>query len=258
VASVLSMLEMQVRDPHFLGFGTSLRWVVIYKPLPFYFRGNNPRYPLDRRLGWSKSRSGQYREITILDPTWTRIPTSRSFSSQPVATPTALPKFTFIVINRVERHDAPPLWSSGQSSWLQTQRSGFDSQLYQIFWEVVGVKRDPLSLVSTMDELLERKRRVSGLENRNYSRRDQSRWPHGTFYPQNLALTSPTSGGRSVGIVRSRTQSTKFSVFSYFLGCLRPEEPVWLSSASPWCYCLLLMCRWCVCVTVACQLLFSF
>jgi hypothetical protein len=30
-------------------------------------------------------------------------------------------------------------------------------------------------------------------------------------YPKKLALTSPTSGGRSVGIVRSRTQATEFS-----------------------------------------------
>jgi hypothetical protein len=29
------------------------------------------------------------------------------------------------------------------------------------------------------------------------------------LYPQKLALTSPTSGGRSVGIVRSRTQTTE-------------------------------------------------
>jgi hypothetical protein len=28
----------------------------------------------------------------------------------------------------------PPLWSSGQSSWLQIQRSEFDSRRYQIFW----------------------------------------------------------------------------------------------------------------------------
>jgi hypothetical protein len=27
----------------------------------------------------------------------------------------------------------PPLWSSGQSSWLLTQRSGFDFRRYQIF-----------------------------------------------------------------------------------------------------------------------------
>jgi hypothetical protein len=40
--------------------------------------------------------------------------------------------------------------------------------------------------------------------------RDPSRWPRGTLYPQKLALSSPTSGGRSVGIVRSRTQATAF------------------------------------------------
>jgi hypothetical protein len=27
----------------------------------------------------------------------------------------------------------PPLWSSGQGSWLQIQRCGFDSRRYQIF-----------------------------------------------------------------------------------------------------------------------------
>ena len=35
------------------------------------------------------------------------------------------------------------------------------------------------------------------------------------LYPQKLALNSPTGGGRSVGIVRSRTKATEFSlVFS--------------------------------------------
>jgi hypothetical protein len=51
----------------------------------------------------------------------------------------------------------PPLFCSGQSSWLQIQRSGFDSRRYQIFWVVVGLKRGPLSLVSTTEELLGRK-----------------------------------------------------------------------------------------------------
>jgi hypothetical protein len=37
-----------------------------------------------------------------------------------------------------------------------------------------------------------------------------SRWPRGTFYPNKLAITSPTRGGRSVGIVRSRTQTMEF------------------------------------------------
>jgi hypothetical protein len=42
-----------------------------------------------------------------------------------------------------------PLWSSGQSSWLQIQRSGFHYRRYQIFWEVGGLERGSLSLVST-------------------------------------------------------------------------------------------------------------
>ena len=37
------------------------------------------------------------------------------------------------------------------------------------------------------------------------------------LYPQKLALNSPTGGGRSVGIVRSRTKATEFS-FSLILG----------------------------------------
>jgi hypothetical protein len=51
----------------------------------------------------------------------------------------------------------------------------------------------------------------NGLESREYGRRDSSRWPRGTLYPQKkLALTSLTSGGRSVGIVRLRTEGTDF------------------------------------------------
>jgi hypothetical protein len=42
-----------------------------------------------------------------------------------------------------------------QSSWQQ--RSGFNSWRYQIFREVVGLERGPLSLVSTTEELLDRK-----------------------------------------------------------------------------------------------------
>jgi hypothetical protein len=106
----------------------------------------------------------------------------------------------------------PLLWSSGQSSWLLIRRSGFDSRRYQIFWEVVGLERGPLGLLSTTEELLGRNSSGSCLESREYSRRDPSRWPRGIFYLHKLALNSPTSGGRSVGIVRSRTQATEFSL----------------------------------------------
>jgi len=45
------------------------------------------------------------------------------------------------------------------------------------------------------------------------------------LYPQKLALTSPTGGGRSVGIVRSRTKDTDFSlVFNY--KCNKPFSGV--------------------------------
>jgi hypothetical protein len=98
-----------------------------------------------------------------------------------------------------------PLWSSDQSSWLHIQRSGFDSRCYQIFWEVVGLERGPLGLVSTVEELLERKSSGFGLESPEYGRRDPSGWPRGTLYPQKLTLISLTSVGCSVGIVRSRT-----------------------------------------------------
>jgi hypothetical protein len=102
--------------------------------------------------------------------------------------------------------------SSDQSSWLQIQRSGFDSWCFQIFW-VVGLEWGLLSLVSTIEELLERKSSSSGLENREYGCGDPLCWPRGTLYPQKLALTSPTSGRRSVGIVCSRTQATEIFFF---------------------------------------------
>jgi hypothetical protein len=46
-----------------------------------------------------------------------------------------------------------------------------------------------------------------GLEIREYGRRDLSRWLRDTLYPQTLALISPTSAGRSDGIVRLRTRA---------------------------------------------------
>jgi hypothetical protein len=98
----------------------------------------------------------------------------------------------------------PPLWSSGQSSWLQIQRSGFDSGRYQIFRVVVGLEQGPHSLMSTTEELLGRKSSGSSLEIREYGHRDLSRWQSGTLDPQKLALTSPKSGGCSVSIVHWR------------------------------------------------------
>jgi hypothetical protein len=75
---------------------------------------------------------------------------------------------------------------------------------------------------------------VPGLENRDYGRSDPSRWLHGTLYQQKLALTSPTRGGRSVGIVRSRTQATEFVCFCFtsFIPTQPTQHPVqWVTAA---------------------------
>jgi hypothetical protein len=109
------------------------------------------------------------------------------------------------------RKDCFPSWFLNRYK-LQT---GFDSRRYQIFWEVVGLERGPLSLVSTIEELLGRKSSGSCLESREYGSMDPSRWPIDTLYPQKWALTSPTNDGRSVCIVLWRTQATGLVIVPY-------------------------------------------
>jgi hypothetical protein len=108
----------------------------------------------------------------------------------------------------------------GRVPGYRSRGPGFDFRLYQIFWEVVGLEQGPLSLVSTNEGLLGRKSSCSCLGNREYGRRDSSRWHVAPLYSQKLALISPTSGGRSVGIVHSQTQATEFNFsFSITLCC---------------------------------------
>jgi hypothetical protein len=81
----------------------------------------------------------------------------------------------------------------------------------------VCLERGPLSLVlleSCLKVLLERKSRGSGLEKRDYGRRGSAALT--TRHPsvhKKLALTSPTSGGRSVGAVRSRTKAAELLLY---------------------------------------------
>jgi hypothetical protein len=106
----------------------------------------------------------------------------------------------------------PSLWSSGQSSWLQIQRSRFDSRRYQILREVVVLERGPLILVSTIEELLGRKSSGSVPEIENTAVGICHTDHVAPLYPQKFTLTSPTNCGRSVGIVRSRTQTSEFKM----------------------------------------------
>jgi hypothetical protein len=80
----------------------------------------------------------------------------------------------------------------------------------------VGLERGPLSLVSTTEELLDRKvaAPVYKTENKAVGIRNAD---HVAFYiRKKLPITSPTSGGRSVGIVRSRTQTMEFSFLDFY------------------------------------------
>jgi hypothetical protein len=65
-----------------------------------------------------------------------------------------------------------------------------------------------------IEELLQWKSSGSGQENRINDLGDPLHWPRDTLYPQKLALTSRTSGGRSVGIVLLRTKGHRVS-FKY-------------------------------------------
>jgi hypothetical protein len=57
----------------------------------------------------------------------------------------------------------------------RSRGSGSDSR-------ALGLERGPLSLVSTTEELLDRKVAAPIYKNREYGRRDPSRWPRGTLY----------------------------------------------------------------------------
>jgi hypothetical protein len=104
----------------------------------------------------------------------------------------------------------PPLWSSGQflaadpkvqvwfpvlPDFLKSSGSGSGStQPHDCNWGVTWKKCSS-----------------SGLGIREYDSRDPSHWPH-LHLSSNLALSSPTSGGRLAGTVCSRTQATEFSL----------------------------------------------
>jgi hypothetical protein len=76
--------------------------------------------------------------------------------------------------------------------------------------KVVGLERGPLSLQSTTEELLDRKVAAPVWKTENTAVGIRHADHVAPSIRKKLAITSPTSGGRSVGIVRSRTQTMEF------------------------------------------------
>jgi hypothetical protein len=90
---------------------------------------------------------------------------------------------------------------------IKSQQAYCNQYTFTVYLRTLSTTVGPLSLVSTIEEILGRKGSGSSLENWEYGRRDPSRWKRGTLYPQELALASPTSGSRSGCIVLLRTKA---------------------------------------------------
>jgi hypothetical protein len=79
----------------------------------------------------------------------------------------------------------------------------------------VGLEQGPLSLVRIIEELLERTVAAPVYKTEINGHGDSLRCPRDTLCPLKLALTSPTSGGRSVGIVGWWTKPRSFFPILY-------------------------------------------
>jgi hypothetical protein len=93
--------------------------------------------------------------------------------------------------------------------------------------KVVGLERCPLSLVTTTEELLDRKVAAPVYKTENTAAGFRHADHVAPLYPQKLAITSPTSGSRSIGIVRSQTQTMEFS----FLVSSNPDDTITIFSS---------------------------
>jgi hypothetical protein len=99
----------------------------------------------------------------------------------------------------------------GEHKFLKVLATSLCTCLWHtFFYGCMEAERGPLSLMSTIEELLGRNNSGSGLENRWFVHGDPSCWPCDTMYRQKLALTSLTSSGCLASIVLSQTEATEF------------------------------------------------
>jgi hypothetical protein len=96
------------------------------------------------------------------------------------------------------------VWSGGQSSWLQIQRSRVRFPALPDFLRSSGS-------IKGSTQPREDKWGTIWMENRDLTTRHP-------LYPRKLALTAPTGGGCSAGMVRLRTRAAEFILYRLFTG----------------------------------------
>jgi hypothetical protein len=148
---------------------------------------------------------------------------SRSWVGVPIFTSLYLESCDFAMDSTKEHHQILCISRKechGEPGNDQTSVPGKEHEPYRGVWTECSFQGTPQKAREVKSTFFFTKTNmtIAGLENREYDHKDPSRWPRGTLCPQTFSLTSPTSGGRSVGIVHSRTQATAMT---------------WLSSPNP-------------------------
>jgi hypothetical protein len=98
----------------------------------------------------------------------------------------------------------------------------------------VGLEPGPLSLVSTIEELLGRNSTGSGLENRDYGRRGSITLTTWHRLSAKLALTSPTSGGRYSSLADSDHGVIIIIIIFFFFFVMINVKPKFAATHCHW------------------------